>query len=170
MQSNFGGELVIDAVPVGKILRASQPAPIPIPEEEESSALRSDGSIMVILATDAPLSSRQLYRLAKRGTLGMGRVGADGGHGSGDYFIAFSTTYRRRMLAGLTTDMATLVEDESRLNPLFRATADAVEEAILNSFFRAETLKGRDDRTVRALPIDQVVQILRNHRIYPPVA
>jgi D-aminopeptidase len=170
VQSNFGGELVIDAVPVGKILRASQPAPIPIPEEEESSALRSDGSIMVILATDAPLSSRQLYRLAKRGTLGMGRVGADGGHGSGDYFIAFSTTYRRRMLAGLTTDMATLVEDESRLNPLFRATADAVEEAILNSFFRAETLKGRDDRTVRALPIDQVVQILRNHRIYPPVA
>lgn len=105
---------------------------------------------IVILATDAPLSSRQLHRMTRRRTFGLGRVGAEGGRGSGDYFIAFSTTYRQRIVAGLTTDLAIFVEDESRLNPFFRATADVVEEAILNSFSKAETMRGRDDRTVHA--------------------
>ncbi len=151
VQSNFGGELVIDGVPVGKILRV------------QSSTDQPDGSIMVILATDAPLSSRQLHRLAKRGTWGLGRAGSDGGHGSGDYFIAFSTTYRQCITSGSTADLADFVGNEGRLNPLFRAAADAVEEAILNSIFKAETMTGRDGRTVPALPMDGVVQILRAH-------
>jgi D-aminopeptidase len=165
VQSNFGGELVIAGVPVGRIMKNMSPPLIPPPEGGEPSPSPTGGSIMVILATDAPLSSRQLSRLARRGTLGLGRAGADGSHGSGDYFIAFSTTYRQRIQAGLTADLAFFVEEESRLNPLFRAAADGVEEAILNSFFQAETMRGRDDRTVPALPVDRVVQILRDHRI-----
>ncbi len=165
VQSNFGGELVIAGVPVGKIMKTMQPSLPPPGEREEPSAPRSGGSIMAFLATDAPLSSRQLSRLARRGTLGLGRAGADASHGSGDYFIAFSTTFRQRILTGLTVDLAALVEEESRLNPFFRAAADAVEEAILNSFFKAETMRGRDDRTVPALPIDRVVRILKDHRI-----
>ena len=148
VQSNFGGELVIDGVPIGKLLRARTPSD------------QTDGSIMVILATDAPLSSRQLYRLAKRGTLGLARCGSNGGHGSGDYFIAFSTTYRQSIIKGSTADIALFVENESRINGLLCATADAVEEAILNSIFKAETMTGKDGRMVPALPIDQVVQIL----------
>ena len=151
VQSNFGGSLVIDGIPVGKILR------------DTDLSQQDDGSIMVILATDAPLSSRQLYRLAKRGTLGLARVGSDGGHGSGDYFITFSTSYRQCFATGITEDLADFVRSESSLNPLFRATADAVEEAILNSLFKAETMTGKDGRTVLALPVDQVVDILKEH-------
>jgi len=151
VQSNFGGELVIDGVPVGRLLR------------EDRSSGQVDGSIMVILATDAPLSSRQLHRLAKRGTLGLARTGSDGGHGSGDYFIAFSTSYRPCITTGETSALASFVRNESLLNPLFRATADAVEEAILNSLLRAETMRGRDSRTISALPIDRVVHILKEY-------
>jgi D-aminopeptidase len=165
VQSNFGGELVIGGVPIGKIMKTMQP-PLPPPfERGKPSASQTDGSIMVILATDAPLSSRQLSRLAKRGTLGLGRAGADASHGSGDYFIAFSTTYRQRVLTGLTADLAVFLEEESRLNSLFRATADAVEEAILNSFFKAESMRGRDDRIAPALPVDRVIRILSDHRV-----
>jgi len=149
VQSNFGGNLVIDGVPVGKLLR------------DEHLSDQTGGSIMVILATDVPLASRQLHRLAKRGTLGLARAGSDGGHGSGDYFIAFSTSYRQCITAGVTADLVTFVQDESLLNPLFRATADAVEEAILNSLFKAETMTGKDGRTIQSLPIDQVVHILK---------
>jgi D-aminopeptidase len=162
VQSNFGGEIVIDGVPVGKILRADPSLRHLAPEKEASSSPQSDGSIMVILATDAPLSSRQLHRLAKRGTLALGRIGAEGGHGSGDFFIAFSPTYRQRVRAGISTDVAMFMEDESLLNPLFRGTADAVEEAILNSFLRAETMTGRDDHVARALPLDRIVRILKD--------
>ncbi len=165
VQSNFGGELVIAGVPVGEIMKTMQPSLPPPGEREEPSAPRSGGSIMAILATDAPLSSRQLSRLAKRGSIGLGRAGAYASHGSGDYFIAFSTTYRQRILTGLAADLAIFVEEESRLDSLFRAAADAVEEAILNSFFKAQAMRGRDDRTVPALPMDRVVQILEDHRI-----
>jgi D-aminopeptidase len=118
---------------------------------------------MVILATDAPLSARQLYRLAKRGTLGLARTGANGGHGSGDYFIAFSTTYRQCIATGSVADLAHFTREEAEIHGLFRATADAVEEAILNSIFKTETMTGRDGRTVHALPIDRTLQIFRQH-------
>jgi D-aminopeptidase len=150
-QSNFGGSLVIDGVPVGKILQ-SQPQP-----------KQPDGSIMIILATDAPLSSRQLGRMAKRAALGLARTGADGGHGSGDYIIAFSTAYRQRLARGDASDLANFVNNEWRIDGLFRATAEAVEEAILNSLFKAETMTGRDGRTMPGLPIDRVIQILARH-------
>ena len=158
VQSNFGGELVIQGVPVGRILKKERPPSVTNP----------DGSIMVVLGTDVPLSSRQLGRLAKRGTWALPRVGAEGSHGSGDYFIAFSTTYRQNLRSGQTRGIAYFMEDESRLNPLFRATVDMVEEAILNSFFKAETMKGRDDRVVEAIPIDRVIEILTDYRVIPP--
>ena len=151
VQSNFGGDLVIDGVPIGRLLR------------KDPSSDQADGSIIVILATDAPLSSRQLYRLAKRGTWGLARTGSNGGHGSGDYFIAFSTSYRQCITTGVTLALASFVQKESLLSPLFRATADAVEEAILNSLFKAETMTGRDGRTMPALPIDRVVHILKQY-------
>ena len=149
VQSNFGGDLVVSGVPVGRLLKETPP-----PD-------RVDGSIMVILATDAPLSARLLQRLAKRGTMGLARTGSDGGHGSGDYFIAFSTSYRACIAAGETSALASLVGNESSIGPLLRAASDAVEEAILNSLFRAETMTGRDGRTVSAVPIERVIDILK---------
>lgn len=158
VQSNFGGELVIKGVPIGKILKVGK----------RLAQTDSEGSIMVILATDALLSSRQLGRLAKRATWALPRVGAEGGHGSGDYFIVFSTTYRQSLRSGHVNEIARWTEDESRLNPLFRATVDVVEEAILNSFFKAETMKGRDDRVVEAIPIDRAIEILTAYRVIQP--
>lgn len=151
VQSNFGGDLVIAGVPIGKILK------------NDSASDQCKGSIMVILGTDAPLSSRQLRRLAKRGALGLARVGSDGGHGSGDYFIAFSTSYRQSIITGEATALVSFVQDESLLSPLFRAAADAVEEAILNSLFKAEAMTGRDGRTTPALPVDRVAHILKQY-------
>jgi len=183
VQSNFGGDLVIDGVPIGKLLGAETlvvnflnsyrvsecencGAGIPACDGRQECLPhcdQTDGSIMVIIATDAPLSSRQLYRLAKRATLGLARVGSDGGHGSGDYFIAFSTTYRQCIATGSTAAIAFFVRNEAQMNRLFLATADAVEEAILNSIFKAGTMTGRDNRTVPGLPIDRVIHILRQY-------
>jgi len=151
VQSNFGGSLVVCGVPVGEMLAS------------RANPNQPSGSIMIILATDAPLSSRQLHRLAKRATLGLARTGADGGHGSGDYIIAFSTTYRRCLAQGNTSNLANFVNAEGHIDKLFRATADAVEEAILNSLFKAETMTGRDNRTVPELPIDEVLKLLTQH-------
>ena len=119
---------------------------------------------MVIVATDCPLDSRQLKRLAARGVLGMARTGAQGGHSSGDYFIAFSTSYRRT--AGQTDEVffsSRLLRDESQLTPLLAATAEAVEEAILNSILKAVTVEGRDRNISRALDLEEMFSAFRRH-------
>ncbi len=151
VQSNFGGDLVVDGVPVGRLLA------------QEAAADQDPGSIMVVIATDAPLTSRQLYRVAKRGSFGLARAGSSGGHGSGDYFIAFSTTYRASLAANDAAVVAAVSRREQLLDPLFAATADAVEEATLNSAFASDTMVGRDGNTLAGLPLGSVRELLARH-------
>lgn len=144
VQTNYGGSLIIDGLAV--------PAPsVPAPS---SKAQRGDGSCMIIVATDAPLDARQLGRVARRALAGMARTGASFSHGSGDYVIAFSTAESVR-ISGTGDDVspAALVPD-ARLSALFVATADATEEAIINSLLLAETVTGFQGRTLPALPIE----------------
>jgi len=154
VQSNHGGSLTIKGVPVGKELRTEE-----IKREE-------GGSIMVIIATNVPLSNRQLTRVAKRGTLGLTRGGWTAGHGSGDYLIAFSTSFRRKEWGSdVKAAREMILKNEASLTPLFQATAEATEEAVLNSLFKATTMEGRDGHVRVGLPIDRVLQILKKfHR------
>ncbi len=137
VQSNFGGDLRIDGVPVGRELRPR-------------SAGSADGSIIMVVATDAPLDHRSLHRLGARTMLGLARTGSAGSHGSGDYAIAFSTA---RGAAPLPN---------SAMSPLFLAVIEATEEAIYNSLLRATTVTGRG-RTVEAIPIGRLVEILTRY-------
>ncbi len=150
VQTNFGGRLTIAGVPVWKELQA--------PGERSRQA---GGSCMIVVATDAPLSHRQLERLARRAVFGMVRTGGTGSHGSGDYVIAFSTT--NRIPAGRPRPAVAFLPDES-LSPLFEAVADATEEAIYNSLLRATSILGRDNHVAYALPVDRVREILAEHR------
>lgn len=158
--ANFGSQrsLLIDGVPVGRFLA-----------EEDSVA--DNGSIMMIVATDAPLIDRQLGRLARRAVLGLARTGSNGGHGSGDVVLAFSTaaSVRRPYDArGWTLPIEIVAEDgpagsSAAIDALFQATAEATEEAILNALFRATTVVGRDGHRREAIPIERVVQIMQMH-------
>jgi D-aminopeptidase len=139
VQTNFGGRLTIDGVPVWRDL---QPASLRAPP--------GGGSCMIVVATDAPLDARQLERLAARAMLGMARTGSDGGHGSGDYVIAFSTARRGERLEIPDAD----------LSPLFAAVIEATEEAIVSSLLRATTVRGRDGHVVEAIPIDPLRRLL----------
>jgi D-aminopeptidase len=145
VQSNFGGRLAIDGVPMHDVQAPARDA--------------LGASLMIIVATDLPLSNRLLNRVAKRATLGMARVGSGGGHSSGDYVIAFSTTYRSP--DQMATSRAVLADNERAIDVVFQAVADATEEAILNSLFRAHTVVGRDGHTHAALPLDAVLERLR---------
>jgi D-aminopeptidase len=139
VQSNFGGDLMIAGAPVGRELRQSQPA------------AGADGSIIMVVATDAPVDSRNLRRMAARTIWGLARTGSTGSNGSGDYAIAFSTT---------RSPQRTLANDE--MSPLFTAVIEATEEAIYNSLFKATTTTG-NGFTVQALPLDRVRAILQRH-------
>lgn len=158
VQSNFGGVLTINGAPVG--------------EELENHYMASDvpydvdGSVMIIVATDAPLLSRNLERLAKRAFLGISRVGGFASNGSGDYVIAFSTSEDVRIStrsSGSTQDYTEL--NNSATTPLFLAAVEATEEAILNSLFMATTITGDRGNTQQALPIDQVLDIMRKYNL-----
>lgn len=149
VQSNFGRapDLVIDGVPVGRLLT---------PERCTDPIER--GSIMSVLATDAPLSSRQLERVAKRSGAALARVGSHYGHGSGDFAIAFSTANPVAHEAATVTMTQTALADEGRvIEGLFRAAVESVEEAIVNSLCMAQTLVGRDGHVRYALPITDVL-------------
>ena len=146
VQTNFGGSLTIDGVPIYEQLRPGREPP------------KEDGSCMIVVATDAPLSPRNLRRLANRALAGMARTGSSFSNGSGDYVIAFSTAMEVRITSGGDLTGAPSLGN-ARMSSLFRAAADATEEAILNSLFRATTVTGRG-RTVRAIPIDRVRALL----------
>ncbi|HPG85026.1 MAG TPA: P1 family peptidase [bacterium] len=160
VQSNFGRwqDLTIAGVPVGRALGRSGVHP--------HTNKGADGSIVVVVATDAPVSDRNLQRLAARALLGIARTGGFASNGSGDYVIAFSThPALRRTPAGAQPEPAAGLEvGNSQMNPLFEAAVDATVEAIYNSLLRATTQSGAY-ATVEALPIDEVKAILARHGI-----
>lgn len=134
VQSNYGGNLVVDGAPVWKSLK---------PPARDSG----DGSIMMIVATDAPLDARQLKRVARRATFGLARTGSSGSHGSGDFVIAFSTN----RAGGF---------EDAQLSPYFQAAIEATEEAIYNSLLQARTMTGHGGATVEALPLERLTELL----------
>lgn len=121
----------------------------------------TDGSIMIVVATDAPLDARNLERLAKRAFMAIARTGGFASNGSGDYVIAFSTAPEVRIdtRAGTATNQIALLKN-SEMTPLFLAAVEATEEAILNSLFQAQTMTGPNGRTIEALPLDKMLEIL----------
>ncbi len=156
VQSNFGGVLQINGVNVGKELG----------KFDFSNQLLNnvDGSCMIIVATDAPLDSRNLERLAKRAFLGLGKTGGIASNGSGDYVIAFSTDENLRIPHNpktTTLQQSTLHNDYT--SPLFMAAIEATEEAIINSLFAAKTVTGRNGNKAEAMPIDKVISILKKY-------
>jgi D-aminopeptidase len=182
VQTNFGGVLSIAGAPVGKELgryylrdeievdksRSLSDTPPGDPgAPNDASRHRDDanGSCMIVIATDAPLDARNLKRLASRAIMGMARTGSSGGNGSGDFVIAFSTAAVLRIgperSAGAR--QSTILGNEA-VSPLFEAVIEAVEEAVINSLFKATTVTGRG-HTVEALPLDKTLQILRQHRM-----
>lgn len=147
VQSNFGGVLQMDGIPVGKELGQYY-------LKKELDGASADGSIMIVIATDAPLSDRNLKRLAKRGLAGLARTGASMSNGSGDYVIAFSTAEAVRRTAERRSRIWAYPEVPNDLmSPLFQAAIEATEEAIYNSLCMATTIIGYKGRTVEALPL-----------------
>jgi len=138
VQTNFGGQLTIAGAPVGKELARKDPA---------------DGSVIVVIATDAPVDARNLGRMGARAMMGLARTGSAAANGSGDYAIAFSTA---RGVRELVTNDA--------MSPLFLAVIEATEEAVYNSLFQAKTMTGRG-RRVEALPLEPTLEILRRHGV-----
>jgi D-aminopeptidase len=179
VQTNFGGVLTIAGVPVGKALgryylkdelerpsnkRASREGDGATDSPRAGKDV-ADGSVIIVIATDAPIDSRNLKRLAARAMMGLARTGSSGSNGSGDYAIAFSTAPEVRIRAASTGAFSPrqikLLPNEA-MSPLFEAVIEATEEAIYNSLFRATTTTGRG-RRVEALPLDKTVEILRKH-------
>jgi D-aminopeptidase len=157
VQSNFGGDLLVLGVPVGRALGREGVRRPP----DARGAQGAKGSIMIVVATDAPLSDRNLRRLAARALVGLSRTGSAMGNGSGDYVIAFSTHpgVRRRFGAAR---LATTELGNDEMTGLFRGVAEATEEAIYNSLFMATTVAARGG-TVEAVPVAEVVRILDGH-------
>jgi len=177
VQTNFGGILTINGAPVGRELRQYY-----LKDELERTQTKSgssgdwpplksdprnpaDGSVIIVIATDAPIDHRNLQRLAARSIMGLARTGAAGSNGSGDYAIAFSTAPELRIRTAasdrnLKPNVA-LLSNEA-MSPLFLAVIEATEEAIYNSLFRATTTTGHG-HTVEALPLQRTLEILRKH-------
>jgi D-aminopeptidase len=155
VQTNYGGVLDIAGVPIGKELgRYSFRNQLNYP---------ADGSCMMVIATNAPLNSHQLKRLAKRATLALGRTGSSMSNGSGDYIIAFSTAaeVRIRIDANKMQQVPRLGEDD--MSPLFQAVVEATEESIYNSLLKATSVKGYGGREIEALPIEKVKDLLKKY-------
>lgn len=154
VQTNFGGVLEINGAPVAQELGT-------YPYKNASEA---DGSCMIVVMTDAPLDSRNLERLAKRAMLGLAKTGGIASNGSGDYVIAVSTAKENFIpySADSPTQQNNFLRNDN-VTPLFLATIEATEEAILNSLFAATTMTGRDGNTVESLPVERVLEILKKY-------
>ena len=150
VQANHGrrSELRIAGVPVGQQIQVSQ-----TPRDDEQ------GSIIIVIATDAPLLPHQLERIAQRATMGLARTGATSGNGSGDIFLAFST--ENAGVAAAPREIHVNMLSNARISALFSATVEATEEAIVNALVGAETMTGRDGRRVDALPHDRVREVMK---------
>jgi len=161
VQTNFGGVLTIAGAPVGwELGRYYLSEEL---QQEGSATDRGNGSVMIVIATDAPMDARNLKRLAARAMLGVGRTGSAGSNGSGDYSIAFSTAPQLRIRTeekALSRRIEVLTNDA--MSPLFLAVIEATEEAVYNSLFRATTMTG-SGHTVEALPIEKTTEILKKY-------
>jgi D-aminopeptidase len=181
VQSNYGGVLMINGAPVGRELgkyylkeqigaasgsergsRSASTAGVSLATARGTDLVgdAADGSIIMVVATDAPMDARNLKRLAARAMLGLARTGSPSTNGSGDYVIAFSTQNQVRASAALRNTQ-TLGNDA--MSPLFEAVVEATEEAIYNSLFKATAVTGRDGHRVEALPIEKTVEILKKY-------
>ena len=157
--TNFGvmPNLRIDGVPVGELLTPRY--------EEVARRVSNYGSIIVIIATDAPLLSSQLGRVCKRAALGIGRVGSYAAHGSGEIILAFSTGNKvPRVTQGLTHQLTVLLDRATA--PIYEATIEATEEAIVNALCAADDMRGQNDNFAPGLPLDEVAEIMSRYR--PP--
>jgi D-aminopeptidase len=153
VQANFGvlSDLVVAGVPVGKEITDLEPVEKP----------QQDGSLIVMVGTDAPLSGSQLNLVAKRATLGMARTGTIGEHGSGDLFMAFSTSPNKYDATNKTVTSVSL--SKSALNPIFRATVEATEEAIINALLAANDMEGVNGNKVFALPHSRLRDVMKKY-------
>jgi len=159
VQANHGRrpELRVAGVPVGQQIPVpAQPAPGGLPPAEQEQ-----GSIIIVVATDAPLLPHQLERISRRATMGLARTGATSGNGSGDIFLAFSTG--NHGVAAAPREVHVNMLSNSRISALFSATVEATEEAIINALVAAETMTGANGQRVEALPHDQVGALMKKY-------
>lgn len=157
VQTNYGGVLTVAGVPVGQELGRYM-------LKDELSGGSADGSVIIVIATDAPLSDRNLERLARRAFLGIARTGSPMTNGSGDYAIAFSASPDVRRTPQRRSERSGIAElPNDRMTPLFQAVVEATEEAVINSMFAAESMDGANGR-IDALPVDEVVKLYRRAR------
>ncbi len=158
VQCNCGrrAQLTIAGIPAGRKITDG------VPYAANQPGIGEDvGSIIIVVATDAPLLSNQLKRLARRATMGLARTGSTSGNGSGDIFIAFSTANPHAADTKGKRTLEMLPNDE--MNPVFQATVEATEEAVVNAMAKAETMTGVDGHTVMALPLDRVRSLMREY-------
>jgi D-aminopeptidase len=159
VQSNYGGVLTMDGVPVGKALGryAYQPT---TPGRGAADAERGDGSCMIVVATDAPLDARDLKRLAARAVFGLARTGSSYSNGSGDFAVAFSTHPSLRVKFGAEQPASRTLLPTDGVSPLFQAVLEATEEAVYNSLLKATTVTSAVG-TAEALPVDRVRALVK---------
>jgi D-aminopeptidase len=174
VQTNFGGVLTIDGAPIGvelgkyylkDVVEKGENSKPGVSQNRKDINNLADGSIIIVIATDAPIDARQLKRMAARSMMGLARTGAAATNGSGDYAIAFSTApeVRVKTAGDNRTPREVKLLPNDAMSPLFLATIEATEEAIYNSLFRATTVTGKENRTVEALPIEKTITILRKY-------
>jgi len=181
VQTNFGGVLTMNGAPVGRELGryylkeelepgrgGARGGGRPPAAGATPPADRADGSVIVVVATDAPLDARNLRRLAARAMLGLARTGSPSTQGSGDYVIAFSTAPGLRVRHGDASPRRVEVLSNESVSPLFLACVEATEEAVYNSLLKATTVRGRAGNTAEALPIDKTVEVLKKHSALAP--
>lgn len=157
VQSNYGGDLTMGGVPVGRLLRDASTTRSP-------GVSADDGSCMIVVATDAPLDARDLKRLAARAIYGLARTGSSYSNGSGDFAIAFSTAVALRVQSDASAAQSRSLLPTDALSPLFQAVLETTEEAVYNSMLRATTVKSRAG-AAEAIPIDRVTELLRRHAV-----
>lgn len=157
VQTNFGGVLEINGVPVGQELKKFI--------YDNITLNNVDGSCMIVVITDAPLHSRNLERVAKRAMLGLAKTGGIASNGSGDYVIALSVNEDNIKSLSLDSKLyqSAILKNEA-MTPVFLATIEATEEAIINSLFAAETMKGRNKRVIESIPKERVVELMKKYK------
>jgi D-aminopeptidase len=156
VQSNFGvmRSLRVNGAPVGEVLE---------PEMRSDRRVTNAGSIITIIATDAPLLSSQLVRLCKRAALGIGRIGSFAAHGSGEIVVAFSTANKvPRQTTKMTATLHVLLDEAC--DPLYEAIVECTEEAIVNALCMADEMRGQSGHVAPALPLDRLTEILKRYR------